>query len=118
MKLDTLELEIIKYFFSTRDIKISDERIFINSINIQDREYSGVGFITEFHKNEALLVDNQMKSYKWGEFGIMLNDKVDVGCLLYIYKGCINSIECYTYSEPWPDNITSIKFYSLNEGGR
>ena len=72
---------------------------------IISREFSGVGFFTSFEVPEDIpLVDPP--NFEAGDILIILENLPDgAGCVLFVRKGKIDFLECYTYSDPWPDRI-------------
>jgi hypothetical protein len=75
------------------------------SAKVESREFSGVGFFTEFVVSEtAPLVEPP--NFAAGNVDIQLqNLRYGAGCVLFIRDGKLACLECYTFSEPWPEPI-------------
>jgi hypothetical protein len=113
MNLNKLEKMIIIQFLTRKDVSIQDENAFFSDLSIENREFTGVGFITELNQSEKLKIDVNGESYKWGDLGAKLNFSVDTGYLIYVENGYISAIEGYTYAEDWPENIEQIEIYTI-----
>ena len=79
-----------------------------NVAKIISRDFTGVGFFTNFEiidknlkikDNLKLTLGNVQAKIDGLEFG--------VGFVLFVEDGLISMLEGYTYDEPWPDTITS-----------
>lgn len=78
---------------------------------VADRKFTGVGFYTYFEvsENAPLLVEHPKDDF--------LDDLLDLqhiqlenlpngaGCTLSVRDGKLSDLECYTYTDPWPDQI-------------
>jgi hypothetical protein len=75
------------------------------SAKVESREFSGVGFFTEFEVSETVpLVEPP--NFAAGNVDIQLQNLPNgAGCVLFIRDGKLACLECYTFSEPWPDTI-------------
>jgi hypothetical protein len=81
------------------------------SARVISREFSGVGFFTNFEvPNTASAV--QPPNFAAGNVDIQMeNVNYGVGCVLFIQDGRLSMLEGYTYGEPWPEQII-IKSFS------
>lgn len=53
-----------------------------------DRTLTGVGFFTDFERDEALRLFEDPKSLRWGKVGARLNsNRIEAGFLVYIDGG-------------------------------
>jgi len=73
---------------------------------VGSREFSGVGFFTNFEVSEtAPLVEPP--NFEAGNVDIQLENLPNgAGCVLFVRDGKLSFLECYTYSDPWPEQIT------------
>ena len=80
---------------------------------IINREFTGVGFLTTF---EVGTKDLQLKEFLDGELGdvqaIFEGLEHGVGFILFIRNGFIETLEGYTYDEPWSGEIMSYTLVS------
>lgn len=111
IQLNNIEKEIIKHFFSSQGISTGDN--FFDSLDVKNRELSGVGFLTEFERFEQLKIGEEYETYKFGDLGARVNISVDTGYLIYVENGFVVAVEGYTYGDDWPDEISSIEVYSI-----
>ncbi|MEM7174422.1 MAG: hypothetical protein AAF443_00630 [Chlamydiota bacterium] len=111
MNLNDIEKVIINEFFMRKGFYIKDKDCFFSDIHVISRNFSGVGFITDLKESLKLKVGKNNESYKWGHLGAKINSNIDTGYLLYLENGYIKTIEGYTYSEEWPENIVQIEVY-------
>jgi hypothetical protein len=77
---------------------------------ITKREFTGVGFYSYFHINQSEMYGNDMQI---SDVGAKINDRIQVGFLLFVKKGQLDLLECYTYGDPWPDMIQSYEIFTL-----
>ncbi|MCL2311624.1 MAG: hypothetical protein FWC41_03890 [Firmicutes bacterium] len=78
---------------------------------IAKREFTGVGFFTDF------LIDNNVfcgKNMQISDVGAKINNSVEIGFVLFIEKGKLDFLEGYTYDAPWPDTIKTYKLYVIS----
>ncbi len=111
MKINNIEREIIKCFFSRKGILVGDE--FFSSLIVEYRELSGVGFLTGLERSEQLKIGEGHETYKFGDLGAKINASIDTGYLIYVENGFLDAIEGYTYGDYWPDDISTIDFYTI-----
>ena len=109
MQLNNIEKEIIKYFFSSKGILVEDN--IFSSLNVSNRELSGVGFLTDLERSELLKIGEGNETYKFGDLGAKINTSIDTGYLIYVENGFVDAIEGYTYADDWPDEISTIDIY-------
>ncbi len=86
-------------------------------IDVIDREFTGVGFLTEFEPSEELKLFADGVTLRWGKVGARLNaSKIETGYVVYVDNGYLTTIEGYTYGEEWPERIDSFELYELKPG--
>ena len=113
MILSDLEKTLIKKFVEKKFVSLQDEESFFSSLNVESRDFTGVGFSVNLKKSEKLKVGDTSESYIWGDLGAKLNSSLDTGYLFYVENGYLISIEGYTYAEDWPDSISEIEVYDI-----
>lgn len=79
---------------------------------IESRDFTGVGFFTNFKVGDDNLLDMVVK-YDYGNIHGKIND-VDVGLILFV-RDSIYFLEGFTYDAPWPDKIFSYELYLQEE---
>lgn len=115
MRLEQIEKDILQQFLNYQYPHLSD-KINFDSLNVKNRIFTGVGFLTYLNKDNSLKITDENQSFEWGNIGAKLNDnKIDVGFLIYVKNGFIDAIEGYTYDVDWPNEITNIEFYEINQ---
>ena len=74
------------------------------------REVSDYGFYTYFEViDKSLKLKNDL-NIELGNVQAKINSlKFGAGFILFIRDGFIKALECYTYGELWPKNITQYK---------
>ncbi len=113
MYLNELEKQIIQQFLDDKCLELMKRDINFDLININYRELTGAGFITELEDCKELKVAYTTQSYKWGKLGAKLNSNIDTGYLIYVENGYLNTIEGYTYCEAWPNEVSQIEIYEI-----
>jgi len=77
---------------------------------IEGRYFSGKGFFTKFKISKNAPVLPNLKSFSFGNIVGQING-INVGFVLFISDGKLDCLEGYTYSDPWPDKITSYELH-------
>ena len=113
MKLLDIEKQVIRQYLITKRASKNVVDEFFLSVNVKNREFSGVGFMSYLCTESAPVIDVELNSFNWGKVGIKINNSIDTGYLLYIEGGYITAIEGYTYDEEWPKSVTKIELYEL-----
>ena len=76
------------------------------SAKVIGRDFTGVGFFTDFEIPDADLRLTSHSNLELGAVQVKLESlKFGAGFVLFIRDGLIQSLECYTYGEPWPENV-------------
>jgi len=88
-----------------------------NSI-VTDREFTGVGFYTNFYVADKSLHLKDNVNFEIGGIHASINGlKSGAGFIVFIRNGVIKCLEGYTYGEPWPKEITEYKFSIVKKDG-
>ena len=109
LKLTRLEKEAIQKFFQNE--KIEMDASLIDSLEVLERSFTGVGFFTDFKKPLKFSVKKKLSSPS-GNVLIKVNNSVLTGYLFYIEKNSLVGMEGYTFDEDWPDKINSTEVLS------
>ena len=115
MKPTDFEKDLLFKFFDLEQIDSREPIESLDEIDKLDRTIEGSGLIIEFPKHPCLRVGAPGQTYRWGRFGGHINEEIHVGFLFNIEDGYIESVEGYTYGEPWPDKVVCYDFYSHDE---
>jgi hypothetical protein len=72
---------------------------------IKNRKFSGVGFFTSFEVPDNVPLTDP-PNFVGGNIMIDLENLPNgAGCVLFVSKGKLDFLECYTFTDPWPDRI-------------
>lgn len=104
---EQMEKEVIALIFR----EYPDLRDQINKARITNREFTGVGFFNDYHKEDILWEEEMIIS----DVGAILNNSIEVGFVFFIRKEGARFLECYMYGEPFPDQIESYELYILEK---
>lgn len=80
-----------------------DLRDQILKARVTSRKFTGVGFFTYYNKEDVLWEEEMIIS----DVGAILNNSIEVGFVFFIRKEGVRFLECYTYGDPFPDQIES-----------
>ncbi len=79
--------------------------------NVVSREFTGYGFYTTYAVNQKYKIKT-IKNAMLGDINASINDlKHGAGFILYINNGLIDVLECYTYDENFPLNVTRYELF-------
>ena len=76
--------------------------------HITKREFTGVGFYSNFESKDDIIYGDDMQI---SDVGGRINNSLHVGFLLFVKKGKLDFLECFTYGDPWPENIESYEIF-------
>ncbi len=79
----------------------------INKARVIDREFTGVGFFTNYHNDDILWEEEMIIS----DVGAILNNNIEVGFVFFIREEGARFLECYMYGDPFPDQIESYEVF-------
>ncbi|MDY0282157.1 MAG: hypothetical protein RBR35_16545 [Salinivirgaceae bacterium] len=100
---EQMEKEVITLIFR----EYPDLRDQINKARITKREFTGVGFFTDYHKDDILWEEEMIIS----DVGAILNNSIEVGFVFFLRKEEVPTLECYMYGDPFPDQIESYEVF-------
>jgi hypothetical protein len=109
----TMPEEFEKFEDDVMKVILSEDEKFRNilekqykSAKIINREFTGVGFFTDFEIQDKTLKIENNPNFELGNIQAQLKKiEYGVGFVLFIRDGFITFLEGYTYDEPWPDDI-------------
>lgn len=73
MQTTELEKAVIGRMLDDRDLKPTRTTVHFDKVTVSDREYTGVGFVTEFERSQELKLFDDGVSLRWGKTGARLN---------------------------------------------
>ena len=80
---------------------------------IVKREFSGVGFFSHFEVPENVPLA-EPPNFEAGSILIHLEKLPSgAGCILFVRKGKLDFLECYTFVDPWPERIVIRSFSNV-----
>jgi len=80
--------------------------------SITKREFTGVGFFTEFSLPTGAPVRRDLTDDTIGDVGAMFPGlQHGAGFVLFIRSGVVSMLEGYTYDEPWPTSTDEFRVY-------
>ena len=81
-------------------------------VTVTKREFTGVGFFTEFALPVDAPVRRDLPDDTIGDVGAeFLGLQHGAGFLLFIRGGRVSMLEGYTYGEAWPSNTNEFRVY-------
>lgn len=116
MKINELEIAVLLQHLENIGFSIDHAAKTLAKLEVKDRTYSGVGFITEFKQQDELRIGRNNESYTGGEVGAKLNFSIDTGYLFYVKNDHLISIEGYTFGDSWPEKLESVETYKSDLG--
>ncbi len=114
---EEFEKKVMDKLLFGNDPNLEKLRIQYSNARIETREFSGVGFFTNFS-----VADDAQKIV--GKQNLQISDlsaelenvKNGVGFILFISDGYLKCLEGFTFDEPWPSNSMIVSFiYGEND---
>ncbi len=79
---------------------------------VSRREFTGVGFFTEFALPPGAAAKRDLPNMELGDVGAELPGlRHGAGFLLFVRDGVVSMLEGYTYDESWPDRADEFKVF-------
>ena len=111
-KLPLTSLEKAVLDLLLKGSSFDDIRKQLEYASVIKREFTGVGFFTEFLLPDDAPVRRDLLDGTLGDvYAKFPGLKQDAGFLLFIRDGAISLLEGFTYDEPWPANTSEFKLY-------
>ena len=86
----------------------------IHALRVSERKMTGVGFFTRFSIPNDISKLSDEATFQIGGIGADINDlEHGAGFVLFIEDGQIETLEGYTYDEPWPRNVDSFHLHFI-----
>ena|ERR1700761_9348881 len=103
------ERQVIEMLLAGDDAVLAVLRQQLQMLRVSSRKMTGVGFFVEFSiPLEAVRVADHV-TFKLGDVnGSAASVKHGLGFLLSVVDGALQSLEGYTYDQPWPDEIPEL----------
>lgn len=84
-------------------------------LEVAERSFSEVGFITSFVRNGAAKLFDSNTSLRWGKVVGRLNSEVDVDFVVYVEDGYVIDLEGVTFGgEPWPSRVDQFELTEIS----
>ncbi|MGH9477469.1 MAG: hypothetical protein ACRD1C_14280 [Terriglobales bacterium] len=109
MRLTTLECNVLEMFLAGPEPELATLRVQAGSVQAADRRLSGVGFHTKFaYPSEPVPLPGR-PTFDLGDVnGKSPQLALGAGFVLFVRGGVLESLEGYTYDDPWPTDEASI----------
>jgi len=80
---------------------------------VSKREFTGVGFFTEFAPSNDAPVTANLADMTLGDVGAELPGlEHGAGFVLFVRSGAMHMLEGYTYDETWPESTNGFRLFS------
>jgi hypothetical protein len=110
--LTSLEKEVLDMLLDKSGEPYVTIRQQLSHAVVANREFTGVGFFTNFTVPDGLSIRYDLPDMTIGDVGAELSNlKHGAGFLLFIRNGRVDFLEGFTYDEPWPTKIDQFKVF-------
>lgn len=117
MQATELEKAVIGSMLADKELKPIRGCVNFDAVAVSEREFTGLGFLTEFERSPELKLFEDGFTLRWGKVGGRLNaSRLETGYLVYIDDGYVTTVEGYTYGDTWPAQVDKIELYELRPG--
>jgi len=111
--LTTLEKAVLEKLLERRGEPFDTLRRQVSCASVSKREFSGVGFFTEFALPASAQVARDVPDMTIGDVGAEIPTlEHGAGFVLFIRGGVVTMLEGYTYDESWPENTDEFKLFT------
>jgi hypothetical protein len=109
MKITTLESNVLEMLLAGEEPELAALRAQADSAQAADRRLSGVGFHTRFTYSSEPVPLPGRPTFDFGDVNAESPQLVHgAGFVLFVTGGVLESLEGYTYDDPWPTDEASI----------
>jgi hypothetical protein len=113
--LTPLERAVIDLLLDKQGEPFDTVRQQLTHATINKREFSGVGFFTEFRLSSDAPVRRDLPEATLGDVGAQFPGlQHGAGFLLFIRGGVVTMLEGFTYDEPWPESTHEFTVHRLH----
>jgi hypothetical protein len=117
--LTVLEREVLEKLLAGDNPELEILRHQLNKSAISDREFTGTGFFTNFHMPPTVVRLSNRERATIGDVAANIHGiNHGAGFVLFIDDGILDSLEGFTYDEPWPDKMEKFELTYLEERPR
>ncbi len=111
MKVNIIEEAVIRRFLQDHELPLLVSDVDFGHIEVAERNFTGMGFITEFMPSKDLKVLADGVSMRWGKSDARLNtSRMEAGFVVYVDDGILNAVEGFTYGGgDWPGTVDVIE---------
>jgi hypothetical protein len=86
----------------------------IHALRVRERKMTGVGFFTRFSIPDDIPKLPDEATFQIGGVGADISDlEHGAGFVLFINNGQIETLEGFTYDEPWPQNVHNFHLHLI-----
>jgi hypothetical protein len=118
-----LESQVLEWLLSGEDPVLALLRDQFATSRVQSRDFTGVGVYLNIElptTNKRIQEVLEVKQdFCFGDVGAYLeaDDRIqEVGFLLWVHNGYLDSLEAYTYGlEKWPEEVNSFRLFYLGD---
>ncbi len=112
--LTPLEQAVLEKILSGESARYHVLRYQIPASRVRERKMTGVGFFTRFSIPDDIPKLPDEATFQIGGVGANINDlEHGAGFVLFVEDGQIETLEGYTYDEPWPRNVHSFHLHFI-----
>jgi hypothetical protein len=112
--LTDLENAVLTMLLRKPDEPFNTLRQQLRHATVSGREFTGVGFFTEFALRRDSPVCRDLPDMALGDVGANVpNLEHGIGFVLFVRGGALSTLEGYTYDEPWPDNTDGFALFEI-----
>jgi hypothetical protein len=107
--LTDFEQDILRLALSGKGKVLDQLRRQLDFLSSERRDFTGVGFFTKIQPiDDKLRID--VPDFEITDIeGATSTLTNGFGCVIFIRNGQVDLIECFTYDEPWPIDLTPYK---------
>jgi len=117
--LTSLESEVLRMLLSGSLDWLSTLREQAQKASVSSRDYTGVGFVTQFSVADEAPTIAGTPTFRFGDVSADISGlQHGAGFLLLVKDGKIDSLEGYSYDEPWPEEAQARDVYYSNRAQR
>jgi hypothetical protein len=110
--LNPLEKSVLDRLLQKKEEPFETLRRQLSLAAVSTREFTGVGFFTQFALPQDAQVNRDLSDMTLGGIGATIPGlEHGAGFLLFIRGGVVSMLEGFTYDETWPDNIDKFTLF-------
>lgn len=111
--MNNIETEVLELLLAGEHPDLAILRVQLATAKVKNREYTGVGFFTDFEIAEGIPKLNSERIIIGDVYADITGLEHGAGFLLFVNSGIIHTLECCIVEDKWPESAKIKRAYYM-----